>query len=311
MPGVASSAPAVLVGADRGRHLDDPGRLRRRHAANHAPLVVAEQFGTLEALHPGRIDLGLGRAPAPTRRPPRPCAAAPRPTTSRPSCSRCARSSAASGRTATRGRRCRPCPPSATARRSGCSAAAATAPSSPATSACRSPSPTTSRRRARCRRSSCTGAFRPVGGASTRRTPWSARRSCSPTPTSGRASWRCRRAVVPAAAQRPARAAAVGRGGAVLRLRPARAGLRRAAAWRSRRSAARDRAASLERLLDDTRADELMVTTMVHDPADRLQSFDALRSSRSGPGHVWRGRAVGRTTTHLGGGRAWGSSAAW
>ena len=30
---------------------------------NHSPLVVAEQFGTLEALHPGRIDLGLGRAP--------------------------------------------------------------------------------------------------------------------------------------------------------------------------------------------------------------------------------------------------------
>jgi alkanesulfonate monooxygenase SsuD/methylene tetrahydromethanopterin reductase-like flavin-dependent oxidoreductase (luciferase family) len=30
---------------------------------NHAPLVVAEQFGTLEALYPGRIDLGLGRAP--------------------------------------------------------------------------------------------------------------------------------------------------------------------------------------------------------------------------------------------------------
>ena len=30
---------------------------------NHAPLVIAEQFGTLAALHPGRIDLGLGRAP--------------------------------------------------------------------------------------------------------------------------------------------------------------------------------------------------------------------------------------------------------
>ena len=30
---------------------------------NHAPLVIAEQFGTLEALYPGRIDLGLGRAP--------------------------------------------------------------------------------------------------------------------------------------------------------------------------------------------------------------------------------------------------------
>jgi alkanesulfonate monooxygenase SsuD/methylene tetrahydromethanopterin reductase-like flavin-dependent oxidoreductase (luciferase family) len=35
---------------------------------NHSPLVIAEQFGTLEALYPGRIDLGLGRAPAPTRR---------------------------------------------------------------------------------------------------------------------------------------------------------------------------------------------------------------------------------------------------
>ncbi len=30
---------------------------------NHAPLIIAEQFGTLEAMHPGRIDLGLGRAP--------------------------------------------------------------------------------------------------------------------------------------------------------------------------------------------------------------------------------------------------------
>jgi alkanesulfonate monooxygenase SsuD/methylene tetrahydromethanopterin reductase-like flavin-dependent oxidoreductase (luciferase family) len=30
---------------------------------NHSPLVIAEQFGTLEALHPGRIDLGVGRAP--------------------------------------------------------------------------------------------------------------------------------------------------------------------------------------------------------------------------------------------------------
>ena len=30
---------------------------------NHAPLVIAEQFGTLEAMYPGRIDLGLGRAP--------------------------------------------------------------------------------------------------------------------------------------------------------------------------------------------------------------------------------------------------------
>src|SRR5512140_1464005 len=34
---------------------------------NHAPIVIAEQFGTLEALHPGRIDLGLGRAPGTDR----------------------------------------------------------------------------------------------------------------------------------------------------------------------------------------------------------------------------------------------------
>ncbi|MGO9028209.1 MAG: LLM class flavin-dependent oxidoreductase [Acidimicrobiales bacterium] len=63
MPMVASSSPAVLVG-----HLADATTTLRIGAGgvmlpNHAPLVIAEQFGTLEALHPGRIDLGLGRAP--------------------------------------------------------------------------------------------------------------------------------------------------------------------------------------------------------------------------------------------------------
>jgi luciferase family oxidoreductase group 1 len=63
MPAVASSAPAVLVG-----HLADATTTLRVGAGgvmlpNHAPMVIAEQFGTLEALHPGRIDLGLGRAP--------------------------------------------------------------------------------------------------------------------------------------------------------------------------------------------------------------------------------------------------------
>jgi luciferase family oxidoreductase group 1 len=63
MPAVASSAPAVLIG-----HLADATTNIRVGAGgvmlpNHAPLVVAEQFATLEALHPGRIDLGLGRAP--------------------------------------------------------------------------------------------------------------------------------------------------------------------------------------------------------------------------------------------------------
>ena len=63
MPGVASSAPAVLIGAAAAA----TSRIRVGSGGvmlpNHAPLVVAEQFGTLEALHPGRIDLGLGRAP--------------------------------------------------------------------------------------------------------------------------------------------------------------------------------------------------------------------------------------------------------
>jgi luciferase family oxidoreductase group 1 len=63
MPAVASSAPAVLVA-----HLATVTSTLRVGSGgvmlpNHAPLVVAEQFGTLEALHPGRIDLGLGRAP--------------------------------------------------------------------------------------------------------------------------------------------------------------------------------------------------------------------------------------------------------
>jgi luciferase family oxidoreductase group 1 len=63
MPGVASSAPAVLLAhlaaATRTIRLGSGGVM----LPNHAPLVIAEQFGTLHALNPGRIDLGLGRAP--------------------------------------------------------------------------------------------------------------------------------------------------------------------------------------------------------------------------------------------------------
>src|SRR5690606_30911497 len=63
MEGIASSATSVLI-ADLAAHTE---RLRIGSGGimlpNHPPLVVAEQFGTLAALHPGRIDLGLGRAP--------------------------------------------------------------------------------------------------------------------------------------------------------------------------------------------------------------------------------------------------------
>jgi luciferase family oxidoreductase group 1 len=63
MPGIASAATAVALG------FVAEGTTRIRVGAggimlpNHAPLVIAEQFGTLAALYPGRVDLGLGRAP--------------------------------------------------------------------------------------------------------------------------------------------------------------------------------------------------------------------------------------------------------
>jgi luciferase family oxidoreductase group 1 len=63
MPGIASSAPAVLIAhiaAATGTIRVGSGGVM---LPNHAPLVVAEQFGMLEALHPGRVDLGIGRAP--------------------------------------------------------------------------------------------------------------------------------------------------------------------------------------------------------------------------------------------------------
>ncbi|MBX5495144.1 MAG: LLM class flavin-dependent oxidoreductase [Bryobacteraceae bacterium] len=68
MIGIASSATAVVIGYVAG------GTSTIRVGAggimlpNHAPLIVAEQFGTLESLYPGRIDLGLGRAPGTDQR---------------------------------------------------------------------------------------------------------------------------------------------------------------------------------------------------------------------------------------------------
>src|SRR4051794_32286257 len=63
MPGIASAATSVLIG-----HIAGGTKTIRVGAGgimlpNHAPLVIAEHFGTLESLYPGRIDLGIGRAP--------------------------------------------------------------------------------------------------------------------------------------------------------------------------------------------------------------------------------------------------------
>jgi len=63
MPSIVSSSPAVLAGYiaanTRSMRVGSGGVM----LPNHAPLVIAEQFGTLETLYPGRIDLGVGRAP--------------------------------------------------------------------------------------------------------------------------------------------------------------------------------------------------------------------------------------------------------
>ena len=63
MPGIASSAPAVLLAALAAATTSIRVGSGGVMLPNHAPLVIAEQFGMLEALHPGRIDLGIGRAP--------------------------------------------------------------------------------------------------------------------------------------------------------------------------------------------------------------------------------------------------------
>ena len=63
MPAVASSAPAVLIAHLAARTSSIRVGSGGVMLPNHSPLVIAEQFATLEALHPGRIDLGLGRAP--------------------------------------------------------------------------------------------------------------------------------------------------------------------------------------------------------------------------------------------------------
>ena len=63
MPGIASAATAVLIAHVAGGTSSIRVGAGGIMLPNHSPLVIAEQFGTLESLYPGRIDLGLGRAP--------------------------------------------------------------------------------------------------------------------------------------------------------------------------------------------------------------------------------------------------------
>ncbi|GAB3990527.1 LLM class flavin-dependent oxidoreductase [Spirosoma daeguense] len=63
MPGIASAATSVVIGYVAGGTKTIRVGSGGIMLPNHSPLVIAEQFGTLESLYPGRIDLGLGRAP--------------------------------------------------------------------------------------------------------------------------------------------------------------------------------------------------------------------------------------------------------
>ncbi len=68
MPGIASAATAVVIGYIAGGTTSIRVGAGGVMLPNHAPLVIAEQFGTLESLYEGRIDLGLGRAPGTDQR---------------------------------------------------------------------------------------------------------------------------------------------------------------------------------------------------------------------------------------------------
>src|SRR5579884_2349223 len=63
MPGIASAATSVAIGFVAGGTRSIRVGAGGIMLPNHAPLTIAEQFGTLESLYPGRIDLALGRAP--------------------------------------------------------------------------------------------------------------------------------------------------------------------------------------------------------------------------------------------------------
>ena len=63
MPGIASAATSVLIGYIAGGTKTIRVGSGGIMLPNHAPLIIAEQFGTLATLYPNRIDLGLGRAP--------------------------------------------------------------------------------------------------------------------------------------------------------------------------------------------------------------------------------------------------------
>ena len=271
MPAIASSAPAVLIA-----HLAAATSTIRVGSGgvmlpNHAPLVVAEQFGTLEALHPGRIDLGVGRAPGTDSGPRWRCAGA------WPDCRpRTSPSEFADLRAMLAGdpSRLRTVPTPAGTPQFWLLGSSAFSARWPASSACHSPSPTISRRPTPNRRWRCTG------GPSSRRAaldrPYAmvaVNVVCADTDehahylaAPGWLSFLALRSGRPIPLPTPEQAAEH-------RFGPAEAAFlqeRLAGQAMGSPDTVRDQ---LTELLERTGADELMVTSQLYDLPDRLRSY--------------------------------------
>ena len=273
MPGIASSSPPVLVA-----HLAASTKTIRVGAGgvmlpNHASLVVAEQFGMLEALHPGphrsRARTGAGHRPRHRRGVAAQSVSGGRRVpgaATRPVLVLRRRASADH-----RGARV-----AATAPRCGCSARVISAPASPARSACRSRSRITSRRTTRSPRS------RSTEHRFVRRVSWSEPYAMIGVPvicaeTAERARWLSGPSalVVRPSSPGPADTAPDSRGSR--RVTCSRRPNARSSGAGPRRSSAASPstcATELEALAQRTGADELMITTMIHGPADRLRSYE-------------------------------------
>ena len=285
MPGIASSAPAVLISAIAGA----TDRIRVGSGGvmlpNHAPLVVAEQFGTLAALYPGRIDLGPrtgARHRSAHRRGPAPqCGPAVGRTTSRSSSASWPASWPASSRAGH---------PYATRRRGAARDPRAAdlaarlerlqRRSWPACSACRSPSPTTSAARTRWPRSSV---YRERASARPQALPEpyamvTVQVVCAETDDEARPAGAAGRAVVPAAAAGPPGPVPTAEQAAAHRRGRRPSGSSSPSAGPIRRSAAARRwPSSSADLLEATEADELMITVSALRPGrpDPLAGADA------------------------------------